>query len=101
MKYINIKENGINIVFGITEKNQLKLLHFSKADFCESDICKFGPECKKEDLGRKEQFIDEAFQLVQFSLAGYNRPYEKHGNKHIVTAPGCFLTYVGMDDEIK
>ena len=100
MKYIDIKENGINIVFGITEKNQLKLLHFSKTDFCESDICKFGPECKKEDLGRKEQFIDEAFQLVQVSLAGYNRPYEKHGNKHIVTAPGCFLTYVGMDDEI-
>ena len=100
MKYIDIKENGINIVFGITEKNQLKLLHFSKARFNEADICKFGPECKQEDLGRKEQFIDETFQLVQVSLAGYNRPYEKHGNKHIVTAPGYLLTYVGMDDEV-
>ena len=100
MKYIEIKENGINIVFGITEKNQIKLLHFSKADFCESDICKFGPECKQEDLGRKEQFIDEAFQLVQVSISGYNRPYEKHGNKHIVTAPGYLFTYVGMDDEV-
>ena len=29
MEYIKINENGINIVFGITEKKQLKLLHFS------------------------------------------------------------------------
>lgn len=100
MDYIKIHENGINIVFGITEKNQLKLLHFSKAEFSEMDICKFGAECKQEDLGRKQQFIDEAFQLVQVSLSGYNRPYEKHGNKHIVTAPGYMLTYAGMDDEV-
>ena len=100
MKYIDINENNINIVFGITEKNQIKLLHFSKANFDESDLCKVGPECKQEDVGRTEQFIDEAFQLVQVSLAGYNRPYEKHGNKHIVTAPGYLLTYVGMDDEV-
>ena len=83
MKYIKINENGIHIVFGITDKNQIKLLHFSKAEFDENDICKFGKECKAEDLVRKEQFIDEAFQLVQVNLAGYNRPYEKHGNKHI------------------
>lgn len=64
MKYINITENGIHIVFGITDKNQLKLLHFSKAEFCEDDICKYGSECKAEDLVRKNQFIEEAFQLV-------------------------------------
>ena len=40
----------------------------------------------------------EAFQLVQVNLAGYDRPYEKHGNKHICTAPGYLLTYAGMDD---
>ena len=98
MKYIKINENGIHIVFGITDKNQIKLLHFSKAEFDENDICKFGKECKAEDLVRKEQFIDEAFQLVQVNLAGYNRPYEKHGNKHICTAPGYLLTYAGMED---
>ena len=32
--------------------------------------------------------------------SGYNRPYEKHGNKHIVTAPGYLLTYVGMEDSV-
>ena len=100
MNYIRIAENGINIVFGISAKNQIKLLHFSKSEFCESDICKFGFECKQEDLAKKEQFIDEAFQLVQVNLSGYNRPYEKHGNKHIVTAPGYLLKYAGMKDEI-
>lgn len=98
MEYIRINENGIHIVFGITDKNQIKLLHFSKAEFSEDDICSFGAECKKEDVARKQQFIDEAFQLVQINLSGYNRPYEKHGNKHIVTAPGYLLTYAGMDD---
>ena len=100
MEYIKIQENGIYIVFGITEKRQLKLLHFSKNAFCEADLCKVGPECKVEDQVRKEQLIDEAFQLVQVSLSGYNRPYEKHGNKHIVTAPGYLLTYVGMEDSV-
>ena len=60
MKYIKINENGIHIVFGITDRNQIKLLHFSKADFCEEDICKFGPECKAEDLARRDQLIDAA-----------------------------------------
>ena len=55
MKYIKINENGIHIVFGITDKNQIKLLHFSKAEFDENDICKFGKECKAEDLVRKFQ----------------------------------------------
>ena len=100
MEFIRISENGINIVFGITEKNQLKLLHFSKAEFQEENLCKFGPECKAEDQIRKEQFIDEAFQLVQVNLSGYNRPYEKHGNKHICTAPGYLLTYAGMEDGV-
>lgn len=42
--------------------------------------------------------MKEGFQLVQVSFSGYNRPYEKHGNKHIVTAPGYMLKYVGMED---
>ena len=27
-KWINIEENGIYLVFGVTEENQLKFLHF-------------------------------------------------------------------------
>ncbi len=100
MEYIKVQENGINIVFGITKKKQIKLLHFSKNGFDENDLCKVGPECKAEDRARKEQFLEEAFQLVQISLSGYDRPYEKHGNKHIVTAPGYLLTYAGMEDSV-
>ena len=86
MEYIRIDENKLHIVFGITDENQLKLLHFSKAEFDEQNLCK------------EEYMIKEAFQLVQVSFSGYNRPYEKHGNKHIVTAPGYMLHYVGMED---
>lgn len=98
MEYIKIKENGINIVFGITENNQIKLLHFSKAEFCKEDLCKFKTGDEAEDLKKSRQFIDESYQLVQVSLSGYDRPYEKHGNKHIATAPGYLLTYAGMDN---
>ena len=49
MKQIRIDENGIHIVFGITDKEQLKLLHFSHAQFCESDITK-----KQKDLKPSE-----------------------------------------------
>lgn len=98
MKYIKIKENGINVVFGITKDNQLKLLHFSHIDFNEEDLCRPSAECKPEEVSRREQYIQEAFQLVQVNLAGYNRPFEKHGNKHIVTAPGYLLRYVDMED---
>lgn len=42
MEYIKLYENGIHIVFGITEKKQLKLLHFSKNEFREADLCKVG-----------------------------------------------------------
>lgn len=86
MEYIQINENKIHIVFGITEEKQLKLLHFSAAEFNEKNLC---PE---------EHFIKESFQPVQVSFSGYNRPYEKHGNKHIVTAPGYLLKYEGMKD---
>lgn len=81
---INIEEDGIYLVFGVTDEEQLKLLHFSSRPFA--------------GMKEKEQYIQEGFQLVQVNFSGYNRPYEKHGNKHIVTAPGYLLTYVGMED---
>ncbi|NTV77602.1 MAG: alpha-galactosidase [Clostridiales bacterium] len=87
MKYIRIVENGINIVFAINEDSQIKLLHFSSAEF-------------EERLLAEPHYVKEAFQLVQVSFSGYNRPYEKHGNKHIVTAPGYLLKYVSMKDTV-
>lgn len=97
-EYIKVEENGIYMVLGITPKRQLKLLHFSSVPFTESDICKGREGCKEEDRAAWQRYVDEAFQLVQANLSGYNRPYEKHGNKHIVTAPGYLFTYAGMED---
>ena len=28
----------------------------------------------------------------------YDRPYERHGNKYVVTSPGCYLKYENMQD---
>lgn len=82
---IKIEEDGIYLVFGVTDEEQLKLLHFSSNPF--------------QGIEENEQYIQEGFQLVQVNFSGYNRPYEKQGNKHIVTAPGYLLTYVGMEDK--
>ncbi len=98
MKQIKIDENGIHIVFGITDKDQLKLLHFSHIGFCESDITKKQKNLKPSE-DRQEQFIEEGYQLVQVNVSGYDRPYEKHGNKHISTVPGYLLKYAGIKDE--
>jgi alpha-galactosidase len=86
-KWIRIEEDDIYLVFGVTADNQLKLFHFSSLPM------------KEEELEESEQFIQEGFQVVQVNFAGYNRPYEKHGNKHIVTAPGYLLTLVDFKDE--
>lgn len=83
-EWIKIEEDGIFLVFAITEENQLKLMHFSSRPYGQWE--------------ESRQFLEEGFQLVQVSFSGYNRPYEKHGNKHIVTAPGYLLKYVGMED---
>ncbi len=82
--WIKIEEDGIYLVFAVTEDEQLKLMHFSSKPYVEKEESRL--------------FLEEGFQLVQINFSGYNRPYEKHGNKHIVTAPGYLLKYVGMED---
>ena len=84
MKRIKITENNINLVFEITDEQQLLLLHFSCLEFDEKTLGK--PEHRK------------AFQFLELNAAGLDRPYERHGNKYIVTAPGYRMKYRGMDD---
>ena len=38
MKRIDIKENNLNMVYEITDENEIKLLHFSTLPFEEEDI---------------------------------------------------------------
>ena len=85
MELIPIEENGIYVVFGINQYQEIKLLHFSSKPLQQSDFA-------EPDL------IHEAFQLVQVNLSGYDRPYERHGNKYVVTTPGYLLKYVDLQD---
>ncbi|NLL78217.1 MAG: alpha-galactosidase [Clostridiales bacterium] len=82
---IKIQENGICIVFGLTEKHQIKLLHFGVRPFCEEEL-------------PWNNMQEEGFPIVQLDMAGFDRPYERHGNKYVVTAPGYRLVYDGMED---
>lgn len=84
-KWIPIEEDGIYIMFAVTDEQQLKLMHFSSVPYAAQE--------------ESSQYLTEGFQLVQVNFAGLNRPYEKHGNKHIVTAPGYTLRFSGMEDE--
>ena len=90
--------NGIHIVFGVTEENQLKLFHFSHAPFDAQNLCR-KPDGVWMMEGMREAQIKESFQLVQVNFSGYNRPYEKHGNKYIVTAPGFMLKFDSISEE--
>ena len=85
MQRISIKENGIYMVWEIDGEGCLKLLHFSALPLCEEEI---DGEC-----------ADVAFRFIELSLAGFDRPHERHGNKYIVTAPGYRMKYVSHRDE--
>ena len=89
---IEISENGIYMVLGITCKNQLKFLHYSSRRMKKDEFLEAFEDEKNQTM------MDEGFQLVQMDLAGFDRPYERHGNKYVVTSPGCFLTYERMED---
>ena len=84
--------NGIHIVFGVTKEKALKLFHFSSAPFDAENLCR-KPDNWWPMEGMREAQIEESFQLVQVNFSGYNRPYEKHGNKYILTAPGFMLKF--------
>lgn len=85
IRTIEIEENGIYIVIGILDDGTIRLLHFSAAPLHEEDIT--------------AEAVKEGFPLVGLSLSGYDRPYERHGNKYIVTAPGYCLKYHSHTDE--
>ena len=80
MKLLSYHENGICIVWGVDERQELRLLHMSSLPF------------QKEDI--KVESMDYGFRFVELQLSGLDRPYERHGNKYIVTAPGYRMKYV-------
>ncbi|MGN0405806.1 MAG: glycoside hydrolase family 36 protein, partial [Bariatricus sp.] len=85
VKEIKVHENGIYIHWRIEENNNLKLLHFSAKPFCETEIV--------------ADAVPDGFPFIGMNLSGFDRPYERHGNKYIVTAPGYRMKYVSHSDE--
>ena len=83
MKRIDIKENNLNMVYEITDENEIKLLHFSTLPFEEEDI----NSCEGT----------ASFRPVEVLLSGLNRPGERHGTKYTYTAPGYRLKYKDMN----
>ena len=60
MQRINISENGLNLVFEITDQNEVKFLHFSQLPFQEELI--------------RDDYEKTGFRLVEIELAGLDRP---------------------------
>lgn len=85
MKQIRICENGIYLVFEIDDDKSFKLLHFSSQPFKEEEI--------------KAQSTEYGFRFLEMNLSGFDRPYERHGNKYIVTAPGYRMRYVRHEEK--
>ncbi len=84
MKKIEIKENGLNLVFGVTDEQEVKLLHCSALPFEEGDIT--------------SRTGVQSFTLVELSVAGQNKLGKQHGSNYVRTAPGCRLRFKGMED---
>ena len=97
MKSISIVHNGVYLEFGITAQNQLKFLHFSTHPMEKSQLKVGQPHTDPNTWDT--DYLKQGWQLVQLQVPGLDRPYEKQGNKHLVTAPGWSLHYVTHSDQ--
>lgn len=84
MKRIEIQENNLNLVFEITDKNEIKLLHFSALPF------------EGQTITSAEG--TQPFYPVEVLASGIDRTGERHGSKYVRTAPGYRLKYRDMKD---
>lgn len=84
MQLFQTEENGIYLVWKITDEGSVRLLHFSALPF--------DPETIQND------YEEEGFRLAEVSLSGLDRPQERHGIKYTVTAPGYRMKYAGHKD---
>lgn len=85
MKRIEINENGILMLFEVTEEQKIKLLHFSASPFSDQDISTWGGT--------------EPFTVVEVQVSGLDRAGERHGTKYVRTSPGSRLTLKEFRDD--
>lgn len=84
MRRMEINENGIHMVFEVSEKNQLKLLHFSALPFDNRDIT------SREGTA--------PFPAVEVQVTGIDKVGERHGDNYVYTGPGWRMLYKDFKD---
>lgn len=77
-RYI-IQENGINLVFEVTDEKDVRFLHFSSLPFDESLLANEKDRC--------------AYRMFEFQATGFGRG-ENHGLRYMQNKPGIDMTYV-------
>jgi len=83
MDNFTIYENGLVLEFVITEDGKVKFIHYGRE-------LRSSKEIPEDEL--------RGFRLVEVEIAGLDRPEERHGTKHIVTAPGYRLVFEERKD---
>ena len=86
MNIIDFREADLQMVFGVTETRQIRLLHFSTTPWTEEIDRNFADP-------QKDLFLTDGYQFAQAQLAGINSPFERHGNIYTATMPGCRMVY--------
>ncbi|WP_379392706.1 alpha-galactosidase [Paenibacillus lentus] len=84
---IIIEENGLNLVFEVTDKRDILLLHFGQTPW--QDV--------KGRISGLSDTYKKGFRLLELQLTGEDRE-EYHGRTHRATYPGLRLQYETHQD---
>lgn len=77
-----IQENGLHLVFEVTDSNQVRLLHFSPEPYCDGSV---------------PAQLEKAAKLVEIQESGMDNS-DHHGMKHTGSLPGAALIYRDFRD---
>lgn len=106
-EYYEFDEHNLHMVFGVTEENRIRLLHFSKAPWRSAGDA---GETQTSGTGRWQAYFDslaeddpihelhEGYQFAQINLSGLDRPYERQGSMYIGTAPGADMEFEELEE---
>lgn len=97
MNLIHIFHNGLYLDFTITPEHQLKFLHFSCVPL-EVEQLKLGHRSAAAACWESDH-LKQGWQIAQVQVPGYDRPYERPGDKHLCCAPACYMKYLSHSDE--
>lgn len=83
MKRFCIDENDIQMIFEVSDNNQIKLLHFSSLPLNEADFT---------------EPVEEPFTVAELQVSGLNKPGQRFGTSYVRTGPGSRLIFKDFID---